>query len=43
MDETELDNIDTRLKATTGTNSNPFSQVGILNKETKKKLYDVKN
>jgi gamma-glutamylcyclotransferase (GGCT)/AIG2-like uncharacterized protein YtfP len=42
MDEIELDNIDTRLKTTTGTNTNPFSQVGIINKETKKKPYDVK-
>jgi len=42
MDEIELDNVDTRLKTTTGTNTNPFSQVGIINKETKKKPYDVK-
>ena len=30
------------LLATTGTNTNPFSQIGIINKEKKKKPYDVK-
>ena len=40
MDEIILDNIDTKI--TTGTNTDPMRQIGIFNKETKKKPYDVK-
>lgn len=41
MADIQLDNIDTKL-TTTGTNTNPFSQIALINKETKKKPYDVK-
>ena len=41
MSDYEPDDVETVL-ATTGTNTNPFSQIGIINKETKKKPYDVK-
>lgn len=40
MADIEIDNIDTKLK-TTGTNTNPFSQIGLINTETKKKPHNI--